>query len=225
MSNEITRYNRNNPDIHRQGGQTGNDAGGSGGGQHGGAPESAAVREIRAQISKITRLAHSGKAKDEEQYRERQGELQGLMRQLVAAQGGGSVATTDAAPSSPAAYGNLPVDSVYREAWSDAKPALQEAGITTEQARLLGQAVLRAEMEGQERAAAAVQQRRADTKRSLSRLYGSGWERDVKRGNDRARELLPDGAAKQLFSEQLADGSILGDHEMICRLMIELARQ
>ena len=94
MSGEITRYNRNNPDIHRQGGQTGdNDAGGSGGG-HGEAYERAAVKEIRAQISKITRLAHSGKSKDEEQYRERQGELQGLMRQLVAAQGGGAVATS-----------------------------------------------------------------------------------------------------------------------------------
>jgi hypothetical protein len=59
----------------------------------------------------------------------------------------------------------------------------------------------------------------------LARAYGSNWRSDVKRGNEIARTLLPDGGARDLFAARLADGSILGDHEMICKLMIELARQ
>jgi hypothetical protein len=181
---------------------------------------------LRGEIAKMTRLAHSGRSKDEEQYRARQGELQDLTRRLVAAQTGAAVAPVgDNAPSNPSAYPNLPADSIYREAWSDSKDRLAAAGITIEQSRILGQAVLAAEQEGQERAAAAVAQRRSDTKRALAKAYGNGWERDVQRGNQRARELLPDGGARELFGEQLADGSILGDHEMICRLFIELARQ
>jgi hypothetical protein len=225
MSGEITRYQPGNVDIHRQGGRTGGDAG-SGSGGHGEVVESAAVERLKDQISEITKLAHTGRDRDERAYRARQGELQSLMRQLVAARGGQAVATVgDNAPSDPSSYPNLPVDSVYREAWSDAKDQLAQAGITVEQSRILGQAVLRAEQEGQERAAAAVQQRREDTKRSLARLYGSGWEREVAAGNQKARELLPGGAARELFAERLADGSILGDHEMIARLLIELARQ
>jgi hypothetical protein len=147
------------------------------------------------------------------------------MAQLVQAQGGGAVATTaDNAPSDPSSYPNLPTDSIYREAWSDSKDQLAAAGITVEQSRILGQAVLRAEQEGQERAAAAAQQRRADTERALASAYGSRWRDDVRRGNEYARTMLPDGGARDLFAERLADGSTLGDHEMICKLMIELAR-
>jgi hypothetical protein len=155
VSNEITRYQPGNVDISRRGGQLGNDAGGSGGG-HGDAHDTPEVARLRGEIAKITRLAHTGKEKDERAYVARQGELRNLMAQLVAAQGGGAVAPTADVPSRPEGYPNLPTDSVYREAWADARPALQDAGISQEQARLLGQAVLRAEQEGQQRAAAAA---------------------------------------------------------------------
>ena len=99
--NEIHRYQPGAVDSLRVGGRTGDDAGGSSGGQ-GEAVESAAVERLKGQISAITKLAHTGREKDEHAYRARQGELHSLMAQLVAARGGGAVTTTgDAAIADP----------------------------------------------------------------------------------------------------------------------------
>jgi hypothetical protein len=102
---------------------------------------------------------------------------------------------------------------------------LADVGLSPVQVQQLGQIVLKRELETRQQVEAAVHQRQVDTRRSLAKLYGSAFEREVAAGNQKARQLLPEGAARELFSTRLADGSVLGDHELICRLMIELARQ
>ena len=225
MSNEITRYQPGSVDINRRGGQLGNNAGGSGGGQHGEAHESAQVTQLRSKIAAITKLAHTGKERDERAYVARQGELRGLMEQLVQAQGGAVATTGDAPISDPSQLKNLPRNSQWRDAWADSKAELADVGITPAQAEMLGQIVLRRELESRQAVEAAIQQRRSDSERALANAYGSRWRDEVRRGNDYAKTMLPDGAAKQLFAERLADGSVLGDHVLIAKLMIELARQ
>jgi hypothetical protein len=127
-------------------------------------------------------------------------------------------------PASAAQYPNLPADSDSRDAWSAAKSELQQAGITVEQSRVLGRLVLQAELDAAERRDAAVAERHAAGKRELARAYGADWRRDVTAGNERARALLPNGQARELFLLRLEDGSLLGDHHLTARLFIEMAR-
>ncbi len=51
------------------------------------------------------------------------------------------------------------------------------------------------------------------------------YQAEIRKGNLVAKELLPDGASRQLANLQLSDGSLVGDNALYARLMIELARR
>lgn len=134
-------------------------------------------------------------------------------------------------PESPLDYPGLPDDGRPAELmaenshlWLRALPKLHRAGITMKQAGALGAILREAETDLAAYHVEYAQQRHQNSERELKRRYGANYSADVDRAKVYVRQLLPNGGSRDLCALLLADGSVLGDHPLFCRLLIEFGR-
>lgn len=206
------------------------DAGHGAGGDSGAGPgaQSQEAAALDARIDAILALAHTGRMADGEAYARRQGELADLIARKSGLQRGGVRAGADLA-----AYPELPdigrhPPSVYAqdaEVWAKQLPKLKAAGITPSQAGDLARILREAEVDGENLRVEQAHRVRQEASRQLAERYGDGYLNEVRKANDLAKALLPNGAARQLVQSQMADGSLLGDNSLFVRMMIEFARE
>lgn len=135
-------------------------------------------------------------------------------------------------PESPLDYPKLPDDGRPPEQiaqdghlWMKALPKLHAAGITMQQAVVLGNILREAEADLQAYKADYREQVQYRSKRDLARRYGASYHAEVAKANRWLRQALPDGKSRELCGLQLADGGTLGDHELFVRTMIEFSRE